>query len=68
MPQKPTFESKKIRILGEILIHSKLKHRKVHNSILSWRFGDQYRRPGDLWSYSRELASMIITLRQLNCF
>ena len=62
MPQKPTFESNKIRILEENGIHSKLKHRKVHNSILSGRFGDPYKRPGDLWSYPGELASIVITL------
>ena len=47
MPQEPTFESKKIQILGENGINSKLEHRKAHNSILSWRFGDLYRRLGD---------------------
>ena len=43
MSQKPTLESKKIRILGENGIPSKLKHTKVHNSILSGRFGDPYK-------------------------
>ena len=38
LPQKPNFESKKIRILGENGINFKLKHRKAHNSILSGRF------------------------------
>ena len=47
MPQERTFESKKIQILGETGINSKLKHRKAHNSILSWRFGDLYGRLGD---------------------
>ena len=42
MPQKPNFESKDIRILGENGINSKLKRRKAHNSILSERFGDLY--------------------------
>ena len=35
---------KKIRILGENGINSKLKHRNAHNSILSGRFGDLYMR------------------------
>ena len=48
VPQKPNFESKKIRILGENGINSKLKHRKLaHKLILSWKFGDPYGRPGD---------------------
>ena len=47
MPQKLNFESKKIRILGENGINSKLKYKKAHNSILSGRFGDLYGRPGD---------------------
>ena len=47
MPQKPNYESKKIRIFGENGINFKLKHRKAHNSILSGRFGDPYGRPGD---------------------
>ena len=56
IPQKPTFDSKKIRFLGENGIHSKLKHRKAHNSIL-------YGRPGDCFlSYLGELACTIITL------
>ena len=38
MPKKPNFESKKIGILGENGMNSKLKHRRVHNSILSGRF------------------------------
>ena len=38
LPQKPNFESKKIRILGENGINFKLKHRKANNSILSGRF------------------------------
>ena len=58
MPQKPNFESKNIRILGENGINSKLKHRKVHNSILSERFSDLYGRR--LLSYSGALACMII--------
>ena len=33
MPQKPIHESKKIRILRENGINSKLKHSKAHNSI-----------------------------------
>jgi len=33
--------------------NSKLKHRTAHNSILSGRFGDPYRRPGD-WQRIRE--------------
>ena len=45
MPQKLNFESKKIRILGENGINSKLKYKKAHNSILSGRFGDLYGRP-----------------------
>ena len=49
MPQKPNFESTKIRILGENGINSKLKHRKAHNSILSGRFGDLHRSPGDCY-------------------
>ena len=61
MPQKPNFDSKKIRMLGENEINSKLKHRKAHNSILSGRFVDPYRRR--LLSYLGELmACMIITL------
>ena len=51
IPQKPNFQSKKIRIwekmLGKNGINSKLKHRKAHNSILSVRFGDPYGRLGD---------------------
>ena len=35
IPQKPNFDSKKIQILGENGINSKLKHRKAHYSILS---------------------------------
>ena len=34
IPQKLNYESKKIQILGESGINSKLKHRKAHNSIL----------------------------------
>ena len=53
MPQKLNFESKKIRILGENGINSKLKYKKAHNSILSGRFGDLYGRLlsylGDSW-------------------
>ena len=60
MPQKPNFESKEIGILGENGINSKLKHRKVHNSILSGRFCDPYGRR--LLSYPGDLACMIITL------
>ena len=48
MPQKPNFESRKIRSLGENGINSKLKQRKAYNSILSGRFGDPYGRPGGL--------------------
>ena len=40
---------KKIWILGENGINSKLEHRKAHNSILSGRFGDPYGRPGNCW-------------------
>ena len=47
MPQKLNFESKKIRILGENGINSKLKYKKAHNSILSGRFGELYGRRGD---------------------
>ena len=53
MTQKPNYKSKEIQILGENEISSKLKHRKAHNLILSGRFGDQYRRPGD-WCCIRE--------------
>ena len=60
MPQKPNFDWKKIRILGENGINSQLKHRKTRNSILSARFADPYRRR--LLSYPGELACMIITL------
>ena len=60
MPQKPNFDSKKIQILGENGINSKLKHRKAHYSILSRRFADPYGRR--LLSYPEELACMIITL------
>ena len=35
IPQKPNYESKKIRILEENRVNSKLKHRKAHNSNLS---------------------------------
>ena len=38
---------KKIRILGENGITSKLKHRKAHNSIFSFYLGDLVTRPGD---------------------
>ena len=58
MLQKPNFESKEIRILGENEINSKLKHTKAHNSILSGRFGDSYR--WRVLSYPGELACMII--------
>ena len=58
MPQKPNFESKDIRILGENGINSKLKRRKAHNSILLERFGDLYGRR--LFLYSGALACMII--------
>ena len=59
MPQKPSFESKKIRILGENEINSKLEHRKAHNSVLSGRFGDMYvRETGRLLSYPGQLACM----------
>ena len=53
MTEEPNYKSKKIQILGENGINSKLKHRKAHNLILSGRFGDQYRRPGD-WCCIRE--------------
>ena len=59
MPQKPNFDWKKIRILGENGINSKLKHRKAHNSILSGRFGDPYGRR--LLSYSGEFNSKVQT-------
>ena len=59
MPQKPNFDWKKIRILGENGINSKLKHIKAYNSILCGRFADPYRRR--LLSYPGELACMIIT-------
>ena len=58
MLQKPNFESKEIRILGENEINSKLKHTKAHNSILSGRFGDSY--GWGVLSYPGELACMII--------
>ena len=58
MLQKPNFESKEIRILGENEINSKLKHTKAHNSTLSGRFGDSYR--WRVLSYPGELACMII--------
>ena len=38
MPQKLNFDWKKIQILGENGINSKLKHRKAHNLILTGRF------------------------------
>ena len=60
IPQKPNFDSKKIQILGENGINSKLKYRKAHYSILSRRFADPYRRR--LLSYPEELGCMIITL------
>ena len=60
MPQKLNFDWKKIRILGENGMNFKLKHRKAHNSILSRRFADPYRRR--LLLYPGELACMIITL------
>ena len=63
MLQKPNFESKEIRILGENGINSKLKHRKAHNSILSRRFGDSYGRR--VLSYPGDLACRIITLDNL---
>ena len=47
MLQKPNFESKTTRILGEKGINSKVKHRKAQNAILSGRLGDPYGRPGD---------------------
>ena len=47
IPRKLNYESKKIQILGENGINSKLKHRKAHNSILQGRFGDLYGRLGD---------------------
>ena len=39
MPQKPNCESKKIRILGENEINSKLKHRKEEIAVVSRRVG-----------------------------
>ena len=45
MPQKPNYESKKIRVLRENGRKSKLKHRKAHNSILSGIYCDPYGRP-----------------------
>ena len=53
VPQKPNFDSKRIRILGGNGINSKLKHRNVHNPILRGGFADLY---------LGELARMIITL------
>ena len=47
MPQKPSFESKTIRILGEKGVNSKVKHRKAQYAILSGRFVGPYGRPGD---------------------
>jgi len=38
---------KKIRILGENGITSKLKHGKAHNSIFPFYLGDLVTRPGD---------------------
>ena len=38
---------KKIRILGENGVTSKLKHRKAHNSIFPFYLGDLVTRPGD---------------------
>ena len=43
-PQKPNYESKKIRVLEENGVTSKLKHRKARNSILSGGFGYPYGR------------------------
>ena len=56
MPQKPNLDSKKIRILGEHRINSKLKHRKAHNSIFFRKFADLYGRR--LLSYPGELIGM----------
>ena len=53
MPQKPNCGSKKILLLGENGINSKLKHTKAHNSNLSGRFGDPDGRPGD-WCHIQE--------------
>ena len=39
MPQKPNFESKEIRILGENEVNSKLKHRKEEIVVVSRRVG-----------------------------
>jgi len=47
MTLKPNYISKEIQSMRKNGINSKLKHRKAHNLILSGRFGDQYRRPGD---------------------
>ena len=54
IPQKPNFESKKIRNLGENKINSKVKHRKAYNLILSGRFGDPYGRQEIVVIYIRE--------------
>ena len=54
MPQKPNFESKKIGILGENGMNSKLKHRQVHNSILSGRFA--------WWPVQEEIVAISGTL------
>ena len=44
MREKPNYESKKIRSLGENGINFKLKHRKAHNSFF---LGDLLTRTGD---------------------
>ena len=53
MREKPNYESKKIRSLGENEINFKLKHRKAHNLFLSGRFVDPYGRQGD-WCHIQE--------------
>ena len=46
-PRKRNMNGKKIRILGENGVTSKLKHRKAHNSIFPFYLGDLVTRPGD---------------------
>ena len=47
IPQEQNSESKKIQILEENGLNSKLKHRKAHNLILCGSFCDPYGRSGD---------------------
>ena len=49
MQKCPSYQTmnKKIGILAENRIKSKLKHRKANKSILCGRFGVPYKRPGD---------------------